>query len=164
MNAPLPAFFIPAPPSEIAARLAERHPPGWRRPAMAWNIKCEVAVRQHGRCKITGERLGNFENVHFDHRPALVDRRYDPVTCDVWPASNDPRFIDAVLKNAHQVCTTRDLRQAAKDKRIARAEARRNGKPVPAWAVTRGKPKPKREIRSRGFSSGKRTFRREAWP
>ena len=116
-------------PPDVLARLEPRPPQGWNRPATKPQTKCQVLINQEGRCKKTGAKLASISNVRFDHRPAVWQRMYDPVTNDTVPSVNDPRFIDAILVEQHDKLThgsggdtrTGDIGAAARDRRVSRS-------------------------------------------
>lgn len=92
----------------IAARLLPAPPPGWKRPALKMQTKLQVILNQEGKCKATGERLTDIRQVQFDHRPAVWQRRFDPVMNDTAPSVNDSDTIDAILKAEHVIRTFTD--------------------------------------------------------
>lgn len=81
--------------------ILDRPPNEWKR--KGWDSKCrlQVLINQQGRCKCTGERLGSIEDVRFDHRPALWERRFDTDAWDTIPAENDPAHVEAITKEEH---------------------------------------------------------------
>lgn len=83
-------------------------------------VKCQVLINQQGRCKATGERLGDIKHVQFDHRPALWERKFDDVAWDTVPAANDPAFIDAIKIDEHAVRTKKDATRRAHERRVTR--------------------------------------------
>ena len=76
-------------------------PKDWKRPKTPERVKLQVLLNQDGRCKATGERLGTVANCHFDHRPALWERRFDPKAWDTVPPANDPDHIEAITVDEH---------------------------------------------------------------
>jgi hypothetical protein len=81
--------------------ILDRPPKDWKRPATLTKTKLQVLLNQDGKCKATGERLGDVANTHFDHRPALWERKFDTATRDTVPPANDPAFIEAITRAAH---------------------------------------------------------------
>lgn len=93
---------------EIEARLHPAPPRGWKRPPMTMQTKLQVILNQEGKCKATGHKIMDARHVRFDHRPAIWQRRYDPVTNDTVPSVNDAATIDAILKEEHHTRTFTD--------------------------------------------------------
>lgn len=93
---------------DIEARLLPAPPAGWKRPKLKRQTELQVILNQDGRCKATGDKFSDIRNVRFDHRPAVWQRRYDPVTNDTVPSVNDPATIEAILKTAHDARTFTD--------------------------------------------------------
>lgn len=124
------------------------HPKGWKRPAIPTRIKIEIIIRQDGRCKQTGDRLGTLKNTQFDHRPAIWERKFDTVANDTIPPANDPAFIEACTIEGHKIRTHgkggttvgSDSHRRAKIKRFTEPKAE----------------KPKRKIPRRPFQSGRK--------
>ncbi|HWV44072.1 hypothetical protein [Pseudorhodoplanes sp.] len=148
--------------------ILDRPHPDWKRPAIPTRVKLDVVIRQEGKCKATGEKLGTLSNTQFDHRPALWERKFDTEAWDTIPPANDPNYIEAVTIEAHDKRTNgpggekrittagSDAHRRKKDRRAAesRDEFRRN-------VIEREcgqKRKPKGTIRSRGFAKRERTL------
>ncbi len=93
---------------DIAHRLLPAPPAGWKRPALKQQTKLQVILNQEGKCKATGVKLTDIKSVRFDHRPAVWQRQYDPVTNDTVPSVNDSETIDAILEAEHTIRTFTD--------------------------------------------------------
>lgn len=96
-------------------------PEDWKRPSTPAQVKCQVLINQQGRCKATGERLGDIRDVQFDHRPALWERKFDTEAWDTVPPANDPAYIEAIKADQHTVRTTRDAKRRAHGRRVTRS-------------------------------------------
>ena len=135
-------------------------PPDWKRPAIPARVKLQVLLNQDGRCKATGERLGLIDNVEFDHRPALWERRFDTETGDTIPPANDPAGIEAIAKAPHKHRTKVDAGRRAKVNRITGKKAARFSGPARGIDVgaepTREAREPRKTIQSRGFDKSRR--------
>lgn len=98
------------------------------------------------------------KDIHYDHRPALSHRPFDPVTGLYTPDENDPRFLFPVLAETNRalnvgthVPLSGDTSVAAKLKRVARkAEEFRQRLLAKTDAVAAPAPK-RRAIPSRPF-------------
>lgn len=138
-------------------------------------LKLEVVLAQNSLCKHCGERLGKLEEIHFDHRPALINREVNAEGTDYIPPQLDPEYLHAIHKTpCHKVRTagpggekrittagsdihTRDKTRRLRDKRLEReAELKKvqdqlsdfyNGKSVD-YLPEPIKTKPKRKIQS----------------
>ena len=75
-------------------------PVGFRR-AIPLSVKIKVVLRCEGKCSACGQRLGELEDVEFDHVPALQLRGWDPVQQDTIPGCNDPAAIEAKHADCH---------------------------------------------------------------
>ena len=90
-----------------------RPPPGWRKP-MPITIKLQVIVNQRGLAP-NGEPLdAQYVGIHFDHRPPLHERLYDPERDDTVPAANDIGFIVALPTPDHQDISGKDVTRIRK--------------------------------------------------
>lgn len=148
--------------------ILDRPPQDWTRPAIPVRVRLQVVLNQDGKCKATGARLGHVDNVRFDHRPALWERQFDTIKGDTVPPANDPAFIEALTKAAHDARTFgpggekritsagSDLHRKAKGARLEAYQGDLDA--VDDWKAGRGE-KPARtpgKIRSRGFGTKKR--------
>lgn len=135
-------------------------PPDWKRPAIPARVKLQVLLNQDGRCKATGERLGLIDNVEFDHRPALWERRFDTETGDTIPPANDAASIEAIAIDPHKHRTKVDAGRRAKVNRITGKKSARFAGPARGISVgteTVSEPKkPGKMIQSRGFDKTRR--------
>lgn len=144
--------------------ILDRPPKEWKRKGWNSTVRLQVLLNQQGRCKATGERLGDIADVRFDHRPPLFERRFDTEAWDTVPAENDPAHIEAITKAEHDrrtfgtKATTAgsDLHRKAKAERIVREGKR----PPPAVGLKpdhQDEPERRRaKIPSRPFSSSRR--------
>ena len=73
---------------------------------MPTSVKLDVVIRQEGRCKACGERLGQLADTQFDHTPALQLRAWDTDEKNTVPAANDATAIEAKHKDCHLQKTT----------------------------------------------------------
>jgi len=150
--------------------ILDRPPPEWKRPAIPCRIRLQVLINQAGRSKIRNERLGTVENTHFDHRPALEQRKFDTAAWDTIPPANDPEYIEAITVKQHDVRTngpggSRRITTAGSDAHI-RARTRRiiesqaehqTAMAAKASGEPPSEPGNKRKIRSRStFPTGRR--------
>jgi len=140
-------------------------PPAGYRPSIPTTVKLDVVIRQEGKCKACGERLGQLKDTQFDHVPALQLRIWCEEIKDTAPQANDPEFIEAKHKVCHLVKTTGrkgeskfsdtrdgDVPQIARTKRLAKKEedfrrkllAKATGEEPPATGAKRKKSWPKR--------------------
>lgn len=131
-------------------------PKGWKRPAIPTRVKLDVVIRQEGRCRQTGHKLGTLDNTQFDHRPALWERRFDTVANDTIPPANDPASIEACTIAGHKVRTHGNGATTAGSDSHRRAKIKRMTEPKPD--------KPKRKIGGRSSFQTRRKFqtRKEA--
>ena len=81
-------------------------PPKGFRKAIPVAVKLDVVIRQEGRCKACGERLGVLADTEFDHTPAIQLRTWDEAAQDTVPTANDPDYIEAKHADCHQAKTT----------------------------------------------------------
>jgi hypothetical protein len=124
-------------------------PKDWKRPAIPTRVKLDVVIRQEGKCRQTGDKLGTLDNTNFDHRPALWERKFDTVAGDTVPPANDPAFIEACTIAGHKVRTHGNGATTAGSDSHRRAKIRRITDPAPK--------KPKQKIRGRSsFPSGRK--------
>ncbi len=75
-----------------------------RRP-IPTKVKLEVLILQ-AKCPVCEKSFDRLETIHFDHRPALAIRPFDPIAGDFEPPQRDPRFIEAVHQECHLFRTT----------------------------------------------------------
>lgn len=142
----------------IAARLLPAPPPGWKRPALKMQTKLQVILNQQSKCKATGVRLTDVRLIQFDHRPAVWQRRFDPVMNDTVPSVNDPETIDAILEAEHSTRTFTDngtgmgdVTHKAHSDRISEGEAAHR---INMALKEPGRKRPRKNtIRGRGFES-----------
>lgn len=73
---------------------------------MPTSVKLDVVIRQEGRCKACGEKLGQLADTQFDHSPALQLRSWDAEEANTIPAANDASAIEAKHKDCHLQKTT----------------------------------------------------------
>ncbi len=123
-------------------------PTNWKRPAIPAKVKLDVVIRQLGRCKQTGDKLGTLKNTQFDHRPALFERKYDTVADDTIPPANDPAFIEACTIAGHKVRTHGTGATTVGSDSHRRAKVKRMTEPKPD--------KPKQKIPARPFGKGRK--------
>lgn len=57
------------------------------------------------KCPVTGDVIGEWSNVRFDHRPAIWERRYDTEANDTIPPSNSVTDIEALSRRGHDIRT-----------------------------------------------------------
>ena len=93
-----------------------------------------MLLRQGGRCAACKTRLEDLPSINFDHRPALVARRWDDAADDFDPPGNSPDHIEAVHLACHAVrtfgpggekrVTTRggDIGEAARTRRLTKKQ------------------------------------------
>jgi hypothetical protein len=72
--------------------ILDRPPADWKRPSIPLGAKVQVLLRLVG--------FG-----HFDHRPALWERRFDTETNDTIPPANDPNAIEFIPVGEHDIRT-----------------------------------------------------------
>lgn len=156
--------------------LVQGPPKGFRK-AIPTAVKLDVVIRQEGKCKACGEKLGTLKDTQFDHDPPIQLRTWDEEAQDTVPPSNDPEFIFAKHDDCHQAKTTGrrgtsklnaidgDQQRIAKLRRqeekrqeeFRRSLLSRDGEEPPPPVKTKPKRKwPKRPLRSRGFNDGNR--------
>ncbi len=85
--------------------ILDRPPREWKRPAMPCKVKLQVVLNQGGRSAVDKEKLGKIEDVHFDHRPPVSERKFDTKAWDTIPPANDPAFIEAITVKQHDIRT-----------------------------------------------------------
>lgn len=141
-----------------------------RRKTIPDRLKLEIVLRQDGKCKDCGKRLGELKDIQIDHRPSLINRNLSEDKSDYDPPQLDIEFLNALHIHCHDIRTNgiggeRRITTAGSDKHIRdktkalqeqQAEYRRN-----LLAKDRGeeppKPKkakyqwPKRKMESRPF-------------
>jgi hypothetical protein len=125
-----------------------RPPKDWKRPAIPTLVKLDVVIRQEGRCKQTGDKLGTLKNTQFDHRPALWERKFDTVSNDTIPPANDPSLIEACTVAGHKVRTHGTGSTSVGSDSHRRAKIKRFTEPKTD--------KPKRKIPRRPFPTGRK--------
>jgi hypothetical protein len=128
--------------------ILDRPPKNWKRPPIPTRVKIDVIIRQEGKCKQTGDKLGTLKNTQFDHRPALFERQFDTVTNDTIPPANDPAFIEACTVAGHKVRTHGTGATTVGSDSHRRAKIKRFTEPKTE--------KPKREIPRRLFPPGRK--------
>jgi hypothetical protein len=128
--------------------IVDRPPKDWKRPAIPVLVRLDVVIRQEGKCKQTGDKLGTLKNTQFDHRPGLWERKFDTVAKDTIPPANDPAFIEACTIAGHKVRTHGNGATTVGSDSHRRAKIKRFTEP-------KGE-KPKREIPRRPFPAGRK--------
>ena len=136
--------------------ILDRPPKDWKRPAIPVRVKLDVVIRQEGRCKQTGDRLGTLKNTQFDHRPGIWERKFDTVADDTIPPANDPSFIEACTIGGHKVRTHGNGATSVGSDSHRRAKIKRLTEPKPD--------RPKRKLRSPPFQKGRGFPKREGAP
>lgn len=150
-------------------------PDNWRPRPLTKAEKKYILTRQDNKDAVTGVELPPLGKglVHFDHRPPVHEREWDPIAQDTIPPANDLAKIFAILaagEKGHRAETGRDNKRMSKTDRlrigqdaINAAMARHCGQKrqkkntIPA----RKDPWPKgRKLQSRGFD--KKPKRHEA--
>lgn len=121
-------------------------PKDWKRPAIPTLVKLDVVIRQEGKCRQTGDKLGSLKNTQFDHRPATWERKFDTAANDTIPPSNDPAFIEACTIAGHKVRTHGNGATTVGSDSHRRAKIKRMTDPEPQ--------KPKRKIPGRKLEGG----------
>jgi hypothetical protein len=155
--------------------LVEGPPKGFRK-TIPTLVKLDVVIRQEGKCKACGEKLGTLKDTQFDHVPAIQLRAWDEEAGDTSPPSNCPEHIEAKHNDCHLAKTTGrkgssklsvaggDVQEIAKLKRLEerRAEEFRNAllsntdeDPPPEDKPKRKHRWPKRPLRSGGWNGSK---------
>lgn len=120
----------------VVSKIPERErvpgpPVGWRPRTLTIAEKLQVVVNQAGRewtHYVAGQLLDGpllepmkGGGIHFDHQPAIQERRWDPELEDTIPPSCDLHFIVALNKVTHGVKTAkRDIKEIAKTRRLER--------------------------------------------
>lgn len=109
-------------------------PPKGYRPEIPVSVKFNVVMRQDGRCKNCGQKLQEWRETQFDHRPPIQMRSWSDELQDTLPAANDVEYIEALHKDCHKVLTTGrqgesklskrggDISDVAKLRRLTRKE------------------------------------------
>lgn len=131
-------------------------PTNWRPRPPTWREKCEILIRQSGKCAITNKKLRGLTFTIFDHRPPLHEREWNPNTEDTIPSGTDINFIRAVDVDADKPVTSADQTRMNKTDRI------RDGEDAHIQALNdkaAGKPRRKGSIQSRGFGKRHRPMR-----
>lgn len=128
--------------------ILDRPPKDWKRPAIPDRVKLRVVIRQVGKCKQTGDKLGSLENTQFDLRPGIWERKFDTVKNDTVPASNDPAFIEACTVAGHKVRTHGTGATTVGSDSHRRAKIKRMTEPK--------SDKPKQKIPNRAFPLGRK--------
>ncbi len=128
--------------------ILDRPPEDWKRPPIPVRVKLDVVIRQEGKCKQTGEKLGTLANTNFDHRPAIWERKFDTVAQDTIPPANDPASIEACTIAGHKTRTHGNGATTAGSDSHRRAKENRITGKTP--------PKPKQRIPGRPFSEGRK--------
>lgn len=142
-------------------------PPVGFRKAIPVAVRLDAVIRQEGRCKACGERLGKLAETEFDHVPALQLRCWDPDLLDSIPAANDPEYIQAKHKDCHKAKTTGrkgesklnaihgDTAQIAKLRRVTQSEIEFRRR-----LLAKGEPEPEEDKPQRKSRWPKRPFNR----
>jgi hypothetical protein len=128
--------------------ILDRPPKDWKRPAIPTLVKLDVVIRQEGKCKQSGDKLGTLRNTQFDHRPAIWERKFDTVANDTVPPANDPAFIEACTIAGHKVRTHGNGATTVGSDSHRRAKIKRFTEPNPD--------KPKQKIPRRPFAAGRK--------
>jgi hypothetical protein len=94
-------------------------------------------------------QLFGDETCHLDHRPALINRAFDPVTKMYYPPANAPAYLEYITTEEH-------LRRTIGRMAGARSTVTTKGSDI--WLKSKfkrleGKPKPKRKWPSRPFQN-----------
>jgi len=151
-------------------------PPVGFRPAIPVRVKLDSVIRQEGRCKACGEKLGVLEDTQFDHVPALQLRSWDPEEKNTVPPANSADHIEAKHKNCHLKKTTGrkgesrkgdaangDVPRISKIKRLSKDEAAfrqrllEKADPLPETAPTKKSKWGKRPFpKGQGFRKSKK--------
>lgn len=96
-------------------------PVGWRKP-IPLSVKLQVIIEQRGLAPDKTPLDALSVGVHFDHRPPLHEREYDPVADETVPPANDHRFIVALPTPLHRMISGIDVRRIRKTERQRKAE------------------------------------------
>lgn len=75
------------------------------RPAIPDSVAWEAALRQGIACACGCGRMVYAHNCNKDHRPPLSDRPYDEKTRKYTPDANDPKFIEIMIDEHHDLRT-----------------------------------------------------------
>lgn len=75
------------------------------RKAIPLKVKLLVLINQ-ARCSACGKKLGDANQLQFDHRPPLLLREWCEEKQDWNPAQNDPLYLEAIHEDCHQARTT----------------------------------------------------------
>lgn len=126
-----------------------RPPKGWRK-SIPLAVKLQVLINQEGKAPDGSVLDAISTGIHFDHRPPLHERSYDPERDETLPAANDIRFIVALPIPIHRALSAQDVSRMGKTERQRRSEAefreRLNGRSTGQKRVSKG------TIRNRPFS------------
>lgn len=128
--------------------ILDRPPKDWKRPAIPVLVRLDVVIRQEGKCKQTGDKLGTLKNTQFDHRPGLWERKFNTVANDTIPPANDPASIEACTIAGHKIRTHGNGATTSGSDSHRRAKIKRLTEPKDE--------KPKREIPRRPFPPGRK--------
>ncbi|RWE64686.1 hypothetical protein [Mesorhizobium sp.] len=93
-----------------------RPPAGWRKP-IPLAVKLQVIVNQQGRAPDGTPLDAIIVGIHFDHRPPLHERVYDPEKDETVPAANDIEFIVALPIPIHREMSAQDVSRMSKTER-----------------------------------------------
>jgi hypothetical protein len=93
-----------------------RPPKGWRK-SIPLAVKLQVIVNQRGRAPDGTPLDAIFVGIHFDHRPPLHERVYDPDRDETVPAANDIAFIVALPIPLHREISAQDVSRMSKTER-----------------------------------------------
>jgi hypothetical protein len=101
----------------IASREEVLRPPtGWRK-AIPIALKLQVICNQKGLAPDGTPLDAIFVGIHFDHRPPLHERVYDPDRDETVPAANDINFIVALPIPIHRDISSQDVSRMSKTER-----------------------------------------------
>lgn len=93
-----------------------RPPKGWRK-SIPLAVKLQVIVNQRGKAPDGTTLDAIFVGIHFDHRPPLHERVYDPDHDETVPAANDIAFIVALPIPIHREMSAQDVSRMSKTER-----------------------------------------------
>ncbi|MER9196482.1 hypothetical protein NKI13_24900 [Mesorhizobium australicum] len=93
-----------------------RPPKGWRK-SIPLAVKLQVIVNQRGKAPDGTPLDAIFVRIHFDHRPPLHERAYDPDHDETVPAANDIAFIVALPVPVHREMSAQDVSRMSKTER-----------------------------------------------
>lgn len=96
-------------------------PTGWRKP-IPLAVKLQVIIQQRGLAPDNTILDALAVGVHFDHRPPLHEREYDPDADETIPPANDHRYIVALPAPIHRAISGTDLTRMRKTDRQRKAE------------------------------------------